>query len=248
MKLSYTSISTPEWPLEEMIAFAGEAGYDAIELRCDYYEPHAHGVSAGHRDVSATTGAEKEEIRGMLEEAGIEICLLGTSCAFATSDADERAANVAEAIDYVELADDLGASYVRVFGGELPDDLSLEEATDYLVESLDEIGDAARERDVTVVLEEHDEWTDPAHLVEVVEAAGSENVGLLWHLKEGETRPLEVMGEHLDHTHVREFGPFFEELIDTLEGIGYDGYLSYERAEDREMLEAYLDEIRPLIE
>ena len=62
VKLSYTSISTPDWPLEEMIAFADEAGYDAIELRCDYYEPHAHGVSLSGTGPSFVAVGPRERL------------------------------------------------------------------------------------------------------------------------------------------------------------------------------------------
>jgi len=249
MHASFTSVSTPDWTVEQMIDFAAETGYDAVELRCDYPdEAHDHGVSVGRRHVEATTQARREEIVELLDEAGVEICLLGTSCAFATADADERAANVGEAKEYVELAEELGASFVRVFGGPLPEELSWEEGRGYIVESLETLGEFADDSPVDVVLEQHDEWLDADDLVDIVGSAGPDSVGILWHITEGGTDPIETMGGRLDHTHVREYGPFLQELVDTLDAVGYEGYLSYERGTGPESLEEFIETVRPMIE
>lgn len=248
MRLSFTSVAAPEMSVAEMIDFAADVGYDAIELRCDYPdEPHAHGVSAGHREVARTTDAERDAIVDHLGLTGVEICLLGTSCAFAHADPDDRVTNEEEAIDYAALAASLGAPFVRVFGGALPEELSWEEGRDHIVTGLERVCAGAADHDVTILLEQHDEWHEADVLVDIVTAVDADNLGILWHLTE-ETAPLETMASRLEHLHVREYGPFMTDLIAALESVDYTGYLSYERGTGEESLRDYHANVEPMLD
>ncbi len=247
MRISFTSVAAPELSIEEMIDFAAEVGYDAIELRCDYPEdPHAHGVSAGHREVAPTTSTERDAIVDRLERTGVDICLLGTSCAFAHADPDRRTANEDEAIEYASLAASLGVPFVRVFGGALPEELTWEEGRDHIVASLERVCAGAAEHDVSIMFEQHDEWDEADVLVDIVTAVDADNLGILWHLTQ-EQAPLETMDAHLKHLHVREYGLFMADLVALLDEQGYDGYLSYERGTGEESLRDFHATVRPML-
>ena len=79
MRLGLLTAPFPDTPLDEVAAWAGEAGFQALEIAC---WPKASGESrryAGtcHIDVMALSDGEAREIPGRLAEKGISISALG---------------------------------------------------------------------------------------------------------------------------------------------------------------------------
>src|SRR5689334_19974063 len=104
------TFSTPDRSLPEILSLAQRYGYDGIELRLD--SGHAHGV-----EVTSDAGA-RAETRRRIGESGIALCCISTSCTFA--DPAERDSQVDAAVRRIDLASDLGAPRLRVFGGQIP--------------------------------------------------------------------------------------------------------------------------------
>ncbi len=164
------SFSTPSLSLAEMLDTALRYGYDGIEPRLD--AKHAHGVEAG------ATAGERESIRKLAADRGVAIACLATSVKYADpAETDEMIRQTHERID---LAGDVGAPAIRVFGGRLPDGLTREQAADQLVRSLRDVADHARERSVTICLETHDDWCDPAHVAAVLSRVNHPAVAANW--------------------------------------------------------------------
>lgn len=228
MKLSFTSISVPNWTLYKIIRFASETGYDGIELRCDI--GHKHGISAGLRGTSKTTPRQIDAALGMLQDREVKICLLGTSAAFSFSDPNERRRNVEEAKEYVILANKLNCGKVRVFGGKLSGNVKKEDAVEYIAESLSEIGHFAEDYGVCPVIEQHDDWTRAEDLATIMEKADERNLGVNWHLREEDIESLPVLREYLKHIHLgrHQSDSFLLDALRVLKTMGYEGYLSFE--------------------
>lgn len=170
MKYSFMSFSTPALDLAGMLELARKYGYDGIEPRLD--SKHAHGIEVG------TTAAQREAIRSQIEASGVALACLATSITYADpARTDEMIAQTRERID---LAGDLGAPTIRVFGGKIPEGVTREQAIDLLVSSLSKVADQAGERGVTVCVETHDHWCDPTHIATVLSRVDHPAIAANW--------------------------------------------------------------------
>ncbi len=170
MKYAFMSFSCPEASFAEMLDLAVKSGYDGVELRAQ--SKHGHGAEL---DADATV---RSDIRKQAREAGIDICCVATSCRFA--DPDTAAGSVEDMLQAIDLAADIGAPCIRVFGGKLGEGLSRAAATDLLAESLRSGAEKASSRGVTVCMETHDEWTNPQHVAAVIKAVDHPNIAVNW--------------------------------------------------------------------
>lgn len=170
MKYAFMSFSTPKLTFDEILAAARRFGYDGIEPRLD--AKHEHGVEV------AATPAQRATFRRKSGEAGVSIACLATSITYADpSKTDEMRRQTIERID---LAADLGAPVIRVFGGKIPDGIAREKAVDLLAASLTSIAPHAAARGVCVCMETHDDWCDPRHVAEVLRRVNSPAVAANW--------------------------------------------------------------------
>jgi sugar phosphate isomerase/epimerase len=172
MRYAFMSFSTPDLTLKEMLEFAREYGYDGVEPRLD--AGHAHGVEV-LADVS-----RRAKLRRTAEASGITIAALASSITYA--DPAKQEAMIRDTHERIDLAGDLGVPVLRVFGGTLADGLDREQAIALLAESLGAVAGHATERNVTVCIETHDAWCNPAHVVEVCRRVNTPSVAVNWDL------------------------------------------------------------------
>ncbi len=92
---------------------------------------------------------------------------------------------VEETLRSIDLAGDLGAPVVRVFGGRIPEGVSRRQAIEGVAAALRTIGDQAAARAVTVCLETHDDWCDPDHVAEAVRQAEHNAIAVNWDVLHG---------------------------------------------------------------
>ena len=170
MKLAFMSFSCPELSLDEMIAVAKEYGYDGIEPRVS--ENHKHGIEFG------STESFRKECKQKSEESGISLCCIATSCCFANPETNSEVIN--DAHKAIDLAGDVGAPCIRVFGGQIPEGTTREAAIDLMIKSMQTIANHAAERTVAVCTETHDAWTNPEHLAEVMKRVNHPAIALNW--------------------------------------------------------------------
>lgn len=170
MKYAFMSFSCPDASFAQMLEMAAEYGYDGVEPRAG--GRHSHGV-----ELTATS-KQRAAFRRQAADAGVAICCLAAGCRFA--DPATREEQVAEALQYIDLAGEIGAPVLRVFGGQIPDGVSREEAIDGLVDAFGQLAPRAQERGVTVCLETHDDWCNPQHVATVLERVEHPAIGINW--------------------------------------------------------------------
>ena len=170
MKYSFMTFSTKDLTLDEVFEVARRYGYDGVEPRLD--SGHAHGLEAG------VSKEQQADVRRRAEKAGVALACLATSLKFADRDAAE--ATIRDAHERIDLAGDVGAPAIRVFGGKLAQGFSREAASDLMVSSLRAVADHAAGRGVTICLETHDDWCDPAHVAPVMRRVAHPAVGINW--------------------------------------------------------------------
>ena len=240
MKYAFMSFSCPELNLDEFIAVAKRFGYDGIEPRIS--EKHKHGI-----ELDATPEARRVA-REKAQAAGIAICCVATSCVYADpTKADQMVADTLRAID---LAGEVGSPRIRVFGGAMPKDSSRDEAVDEVAKSLESVAAHAAARGVTVCMETHDDWCNPAHVAAVMRRVNHPAIAVNWDIM----HPIRQGGATMDsafdalklwirHVHFHdghtaggklELCPIGQGDIDhkravqLLKDAGYQGYLSGE--------------------
>jgi sugar phosphate isomerase/epimerase len=158
MKYAFMSFSTPKLSLIDMLAAARRFGYDGIEPRLD--AKHEHGVEV------AATPAQRAEIRRQAADAGVAIACLATSITYADPAKTEDMRR--QTLERIDLAADVGAPVIRVFGGQIPAGIARAKAIEILAGSLSAIAPHAASRGVCVCMETHDDWCNPAHVAEVL--------------------------------------------------------------------------------
>ncbi len=240
MKYAFMSFSCPQLSLDEVLALAAKYGYDGIEPRLD--AKHGHGI-----EVDASAEARRE-VRRKVEDSPVALACLATSCMYA--DPRGAKARVEETLRCVDLAADVGAPRLRVFGGKVPEGVGRERATDSLANCLQQVAPHAQERGVRVCIETHDDWSHPAHLAEVMRRVNHPAIAINWDLMHpvrqgGLTmdQAFEIVRPWLGHVHFHDGLKRLDKLVmvpvghgeldhrravQLLLGMGYDGYLSGE--------------------
>lgn len=173
MRVGFMSSVAPHWDLDQLIAAAREYGFEALELRVEW--GHAFGLELD------STKTRRREARRKLEDAGVAISCLALSTRFAKATLEEREAAVADVARYSELASDLGAPLLRVFGGPIPEGRTMADLRDDVAAALGLAAAKAADFGVTPCLETHDHFSNPNDVAHVVATAGHPNVGVVWH-------------------------------------------------------------------
>jgi len=225
MKLGFMTFVCPEWEIERVVQFAGQAGYDGVEIRVD----------AGHQhEVCSQSSAEtRQYVKDLFGDAGIEIPSVATSVHMANPDPDQHRAHIEAAKANLDLAADLGADVVRIFaGGGIPG--LTDEAADQIAAAFDEVGEYAKDSGVCPMLEcGHDIIKTGAEGAEVIKRVTTTNFGVLWNYSLMDDETYDQLQSRLRHFHVHDdvLDPAqmdIADLIKRMKGVDYPGYFSLE--------------------
>ncbi len=240
MNYAFMSFSCPQLSLDEMLSLAQKLGYDGIEPRAASHHGHGVELEAGQ--------AERADIKAQAEARGIALCCLATSCRYA--DPATLKTQIEDTHRYIDLAADIGAPRLRVFGGQIAAGLSREAAIDQVSQALSSVADHAAEREVIVCLETHDDWCDPAHVAAVMRRANHPAIAVNWDVmhpvrKAGATMEgaFRTLQPWIRHVHIHDGTAEADKLallpigqgaydhrrvLELLQAEGYEGYLSGE--------------------
>jgi sugar phosphate isomerase/epimerase len=188
-----------------------------------------------------------------IQSAKLHIACVSSSANLYMEESDKRAKELADARKFIDLASTLGAPYVRVFGGKAQSDNAPvpDDATKARVASaLRELGEYAGPHSVTVIIESHDHFTSSATLSDVLRAANSDHVALLWDAhhtfaasNEDPEFTVKQLGQWIRHTHLKDSVGTGEDRkyvltgtgnvpiarqIKALQSIGYKGFYCFE--------------------
>jgi len=240
MKYAFMSFSCPSLSLSEMLALAQRLGYNGIEPR----------LSSGHRHGIENTLAQaaRHTARRQVEASGIALCCLATGARLA--DPATAADNIDAVKRAIALAADVGCARLRVFGGALPPGLSRDTAVEVLAGNLAALAGEAAAAGVTLCLETHDDWTDPAHVAAVMHRVNHSAVAVNWDImhpvrQSGYTMDMayDALQPWIRHVHFHDGVDVAGELqlrpvgtgaidhrraVQLLLAAGYGGYLSGE--------------------
>lgn len=230
MKLSLDTYSIcQEMSLEHLIDLLVSSRFEAVEFRCEAGQAHGVELEAG--------SARRRELRQRIEQAGLAVSVLSTSQRFESPDPSVRAAAVERSKRFVELANDMGATGIRVFGNDFPQGVAREEVVRYVGESLREIGEFAEGSEVTVLLEMHGQFYYWEYALGAVQVADHPQVAINYNsdprdLVDGSLAyTLNKVIERIKHVHLHDLSddtfPYLE-LLRALVTNDYARFLSLE--------------------
>lgn len=197
MKLSFSTLGCPRWDMKEIVATAKDLGYDGVELR---------GVQS-ELQLTRHKAFLPENIkptRGLFASLSLAIPCITSGCV--VSDPSTAKENCAEIKCYVDMAGELDAPYVRVMGDAYAGPSG--NVDDYLVESqLSELGEYAKERGVTLLVETNGAYADTNRLAKLLQSVNSPAVKTLWDIN----HPYRYFGEPPEAT-VGNIGPMIRHV------------------------------------
>jgi len=241
--LGFSTLGCPTWPWTRILDFAAEQQFASIELR---------GILE-NMDLTKVPELAPErlgETKRQLKAHGLSVSCLGASAQMHDLDPAKYAAQLDEARRFIDLAHALSAPYVRVFGNEYVKDVPREQMLAHIGGALRSLGDYAKPKNVTVIIESHGDFTDSPALLEILQRADSPNVALLWDAhhtfvsgKEQPEDTVRQLGRYIRHTHLKDSVPAgndrryvltgtgdvpVKRQIAALAKIGYRGFYSFE--------------------
>jgi sugar phosphate isomerase/epimerase len=246
LPLAFSTLACPDWGWDKILEFASQHGFSAIELRGleRNMDLPTHPIFAADRI---------EQTKRQIAAHKLRIACVSSSAQLYLADPEKREKQMADARRFIDLAAKLEGPYVRVFGGKDASDTSLapDAATKNRVAAgLRELGEYSGPRHVTVIIESHDHFTASSTLKDVLRAADSPHVGLLWDAhhtfatsNEDPKFTVQQLGPWIRHTHLKDSVGSGEDRkyvltgqgnvpvrkqIEALLSIGYKGFYCFE--------------------
>lgn len=244
MKLSLlTYLLGKDMDLTELLEVCSVCRIPGLEFRAE--AGHAHGVELER------TPSERGELKERCRDAHIAVAGIATGCKFEYPEAAKRREDLDRAKRYVDLAADIGAPRIRVFGNAFPDEgLERDAVVENVGQALREIALHGAERDVDVCLEMHGDFYHWQPTLQAVQIADHPRVGIVHNCDPRELRfgplaafyePVKAYVRHV-HLHDLENGYPYKALLGMLKRDGYGGFLSLEAnasAEPRRVIAIY---------
>ena len=160
----YLSGESRTMSLEDFVGLCAEWGLDGVELTSYYFD--------------AQTPEYCHTLRRACFLAGLDVSATAIGNSFAVPPGDARSQQVARIGQWVDLAVEMGAPCIRVFGGPVPKDGTVEQATAWAIDTLREAEPLAAARGIFLALENHGGVTATADgVLAILRAVDSQWVG-----------------------------------------------------------------------
>jgi sugar phosphate isomerase/epimerase len=242
MKLAFTTLACPSWTLRQIVEQAAKLGFDAIDFR-----GLLDSIDITERPEFTT---EIDATKRLIGDHGLVVSCLSISARYAVVAPEAREEQFAETRRNMELAAELGAPMLRVYGGRVPDGETQQSILPALADNLAAMVDEAEGYGVTLGIETHDDWTDSMWLGQLMAAVDHPRSRVIWDLH----HPYRVAGETPEQTygnvgsyvagiHVKDsvasngdhrYVPVgqgdvpLKEMLDLIVAGGYEGYATLE--------------------
>lgn len=246
MKIAFSTTSCPTWTLEEVASKASAFGYLGVELRS--FDDQSVDIASEPFELTP------QAIATIFADAGVTPISFGTSVKFDKMinppvvgrifQNEEFGVNTSKA--YVDLADRCGASFVRVFGNDLPAAEPKTWSMRRVSNRLKLAAQTARNTEVRVLIENAGSFASSTALLELIQAADSQWLGASFNtlasLQTGEC-PLDgvkLLGDHVkvikicdvdsdgNPTKLGEGVLPLDKFIGALSKMNYTGWIVYE--------------------
>ncbi len=211
-------------------------------------ELDVHGVDITTYYLKSTEPAYLINLRHLAFKNGMPFSGAAIGTNMCQPDPAKRAQELEKMKRWVDATEWLGASHVRVFGGELPKGATEEQGIQWVVETMKPACDYSAKKGITLGIESHGGITSRAStILEIIRRMGSPYAGINLDISnfsatsdEDQYAQIEAAVPYATHTHIRDRFSETHRPID-LDRVwqlfakgGYKGYMSaeYEGDED----------------
>ena len=171
--LAFSTLGCPDWSFDEIVDRGVEYGYDGVEIRLIERQTDL----LHRREFRAPELASRKR---QLAEAGFRVCGLSSSVRFEETDKVVRDAQLATGRAYCDLARELGASFVRVFGDMIRPNEDEAPQLDWIASGLQSLGEYASTIGIDVLIETHGDFCRSEKMVALMNRVTCPAVGVLW--------------------------------------------------------------------
>jgi sugar phosphate isomerase/epimerase len=229
--------------MPQIIAMAADEGYHGIELRFVQGEDSLW-------KLPVFSGKELASTRRALAHQALTISCLDTSCRFHSPDAAERGRWITEGKRMADLAAELGAPGMRVFGDTIQPGTDRASTQSWIAESIRQLAEITAARGVDIWIENHGDFAHASETVAILHQAASPKLGVVWDPANSFATTGEQpasggaqLGVAIRHVHIKDFrrdadgvkyvlpgeGDFpLLDLKTTLQDLNYDRFVSFE--------------------
>jgi sugar phosphate isomerase/epimerase len=225
MKLgSVTYNIAKDWDVPTIIKNFEETGFEGVELRTT----HAHGVEV------ALNKQQRAEVRKRFADSKLELMGLGSAFEYQMIEQDKLRREIEATKEYIVLAQDVGASGVKVRPNGLPKEVPVEKTLEQIGRALHELGQFAADHGQVIRLEVHGAGTSLVpHIKKIIDTADHKNVGVCWNSNQtdldgdGFDANFNLVKDKIFSVHMRDL--YLEEypfrkLLTRLNESGFSGY------------------------
>ena len=212
MLISFSTVGCPRWSWADIVSTAHDLGYQGIEVR---------GVG---KDISVPSvpafGADQiDATKANLAALGLSISCLASDCCLHLAETAER--TQAEMRAYIDLAQSLGAPYVRVMATDAVPQPTGTVDEGVIIAQAQAIAPYAAEKGVTLLIETNGVWADSARLAGLLTRIAHPAFAALWDVH----HPYRYMGERPADTYQR-LAPFIRH-VHLKDSVSEGGQIQY---------------------
>ena len=202
-KLGFSTLGCPTYDIDRVIALAKNNNFSGVEIR----------FIRGEVDLPKLeefSPAKIGETRRRFDDSGIQVVCIDTSVRMNALDEAERGRQRESAGIQCAIAEGLGAPYLRVFGGPIPEHQDREATLDAIATGLGRVADETSARGVTSLLETHDHFSTSDGILDLFARGASRNLGILWDTlhtyRHGESgaHTWSRLGPRIKHVHLKD--------------------------------------------
>jgi len=211
MKISFSTLGCPDWSWEDITATAGDFGFDGIEIRGienELYVPNAKPFI----ESNLTNTLQN------LKRLNLEIPCITSSCYL--FDKLKIKKYITEGMEYIDLAEKVGAKFVRVLGDANPEPSS-DIDVDFVAENICLLAQYAKDKGVKILIETNGVFADSKTILSLIEKVNNPAVGILWDMH----HPYRFMNEPVEKTY--DSLKKYIEFVHIKDSIMEDGKVKY---------------------
>ena len=224
-----------DWDLPSLISNCEKTGFRGVELRTE----HAHGVE------TTLNAAERKKVKKMFTESRVTCVGYGSNFQYHDTDPAKLKWNIEQTKAYIKLCHDIGATGIKVKPNNLPSSIPAENTIAQIADSLNEVGRFASDYGQLVRVEVHGKHTQELpNMKAIFDLITEKNVKICWNCNPTDLNPpglkhnFNLVKKWIGDTiHVREMnsGDYpYQELINLLASINYNGWILLEARTDPE--------------
>jgi sugar phosphate isomerase/epimerase len=213
-----------DWNIETIIKNCEAARFEGVELRTT----HKHGVEV------FLSKDQRAEVRKRFADSPVTLMGLGSAFEYQMPDPARLRQEIEATKEYIVLAQDVGATGVKVRPNGLPKEVPVEKTLEQIGHSLRELGEFAANHGQVIRLEVHGAGTSLLpNIKTIIDIANHKNVGVCWNSNQtdldgrGFDYNFDLVKDRIFSVHMRDLYldeyPF-RRLLTRLNETGFKGF------------------------